>query len=61
VLVDVIRWSDHARCTVYRLVHTHACSEKGYSFEGITPALRVTAMIEMGLEASSGFVMKGEL
>jgi hypothetical protein len=42
-------------------IHAHVCSEKGYSFEGITLALRATATIEVGLEASSSFVMKGEL
>jgi hypothetical protein len=51
--VDVIGWSDHARRTVHSPVHAHACSEKGYSFEGITLALRATATIEVGLEASS--------
>ena len=53
VLVDVIGWSDHARRTVHSPVHAHACSEKGYSFEGIMLALRATATIEVGLEASS--------
>ena len=59
--MDVIRWSDHAHRTVHSPVHAHACSKKGYSFEGITLALRATAMIEVGLEASSSFVTKGEL
>ena len=59
--MDVIRWSGHARHTVYSPVHAHACSENGYSFEGIMLALRATATIEVGLEASSSFVTKGEL
>jgi hypothetical protein len=45
VLVDVM-WSDHARCTVRKPVHTHPCSGKEYSFKGKTPALRATAAIE---------------
>jgi hypothetical protein len=62
VLVNVIGWSpDYAQCTVHRPVHTYAYSEKGYSFEGMMPALRATVTIEVGLEASSSFVTKGEL
>jgi hypothetical protein len=45
VLVDVM-WSDHARRTVRKPVHTHPCSGKEYSFKGKTPALRATAAIE---------------
>jgi hypothetical protein len=46
VLVDVIRWLDHAQHTVRKPIHTHPCSGKEYSFKGKTPALRATAAIE---------------
>ena len=60
VLVDVIRWSDHAQCTVCKPVHTHPCSGKEYSFKGKTPALRATAAIEGAWKHSVIFVKKGE-